>query len=130
MAVVDDVPVGLVRRSFLCDYPVGLLDLAEITLVPTGAMTIGFLIGDAVNIGRGLGTEMVSSALDNLWADHEDAECVIVAAHVDNSASWRTLEKAGMARVGSGEIEPGNPAVDFRHHVYRIDRPYVPTGPV
>ncbi len=110
MAVVDVVPVGLVRRSFLCDYPVGLLDLAEITLVPTGTMAIGFLIGDAVNVGRGLGTEMVSSALDNLWADHEDAECVIVAAHVDNSASWRTLERPawpGSAAVRSNRATQG-----------------------
>jgi hypothetical protein len=48
---------------------------------------------------------------------------VIVAVHADNAASWRALEKAGLTRVGSGEIAPDNPIDDRRHHVYRIDRP-------
>jgi aminoglycoside 6'-N-acetyltransferase len=86
-------------------------------------MTIDYLIGDVTNIGRGIGPTMIRSALDHLWADHEDAESVIVAVHADNVASWRALEKAGLTRVGSGEIAPDNPIDDRRHHVYRIDRP-------
>lgn len=123
LAFVDGAPLGLLQRSFLHDYPEYLAELASVTAVPAGAMTIDYLIGDAANVGRGIGTSMIRSALEQLWADHSDAECVIVAVHADNIASWRALEKAGLIRVGSGEIEPDNPIDDRRHHIYRVDRP-------
>jgi len=123
LASLDGVPVGLLQRSFLHDYPQSLPELAPITAVPARAMTIDYLIGDLANVGRGVGTTMICSALDHLWAEHHDAECVIVPVHADNVASWRALEKAGLIRVGSGEMEPDNPIDDRRHHVYRMDRP-------
>jgi aminoglycoside 6'-N-acetyltransferase len=123
LAFLDGAPLGLLQRSFLHDYPEYRTELASVTAVPAGAMTIDYLIGDAVNVGQGIGTSMIRSALEQLWADHNDAECVIVAVHADNIASWRALEKAGLRRVGSGEIEPDNPVDDRRHHLYRVDRP-------
>jgi aminoglycoside 6'-N-acetyltransferase len=86
-------------------------------------MTIDYLVGDVANVGRGVGTAMIGSALERLWVEHKDAECVIVAVHADNARSWRALEKAGLVRVGSGELEPDNPLDDRRHHLYRVDRP-------
>jgi aminoglycoside 6'-N-acetyltransferase len=122
LAILDGTPLGLLQRSFIHDYPEYLTELAPITPVPAGAMTIDYLIGEASNIGKGLGTTMIGSALQRLWADHPDAQCVIVAVHADNVASWRALEKAGLTRVGSGAITPDNPIDDTRHHVYRLDR--------
>lgn len=123
LAFVDGVPIGLVQRSFLHDYPEYRDAFAAVTTVPSRAMTIDYLIGDASDIGRGIGTRLIRSTLEQLWADHPDAECVIVAVHADNVGSWRALEKAGLTRVASGEFEPDNPIDDRRHHVYRVDRP-------
>jgi aminoglycoside 6'-N-acetyltransferase len=123
LASLDGVPLGLLQRSFLHDYPEYLDELTPIIAVPTGAMSIDYLIGDATNIGRGVGSRMIGSALEHLWADHQDARCVIVPVHADNIRSWRALEKAGLARIASGEIDPDNPIDDRRHHIYRMDRP-------
>jgi aminoglycoside 6'-N-acetyltransferase len=123
LVFLDGSPLGLLQRSFLHDYPEYLIELVPVTAVPARAMTIDYLIGDAADVGRGIGTNLIRSALDHLWLDHKDAECVIVAVHADNIASWRALEKAGLVRVGSGELKPDNPIDDRRHHVYRVDRP-------
>jgi len=40
-----------------------------------------------------------------------------------NVASWRALEKAGFARVGTADLEPDNPVDSREHVVYRLDRP-------
>lgn len=128
LAFRDGAPLGLLQRSFLHDYPEYLTELTPITPVPSRAMTIDYLIGDVAHVGQGIGTRLIRSALEQLWTDHGDAECVIVAVHADNIGSWRALEKAGLTRVGSGEIEPDNPIDDRRHHVYRVDRPRVDVG--
>lgn len=123
LALVDGAPIGLLQRSFLHDYAEYLDELTPLTAVPPRAMTIDYLIGNPADVGRGIGTRMIRSALEHLWADHKDAECVIVAVHADNTGSWRVLEKAGLIRVAHGEIAPDNPIDDRRHYVYRIDRP-------
>ena len=123
LVVLDGVPLGLLQRSFLHDYPEYADELTAIVEVPRRAMTIDYLIGEAGAVGRGLGTQMIRSALERLWGEHRDAECVIVAVHADNVASWRALERAGLTRVGEGELEPDNPVDDRRHFVYRVDRP-------
>jgi aminoglycoside 6'-N-acetyltransferase len=123
LALLDGTPFGLLQRSFLHDYPEYLNELTPVMPVPSRAMTIDYLIGDAAHVGRGIGTRMIRSALEQLWAEHKDAECVIVAVHADNVGSWRALEKAGLVRVTSAELVPDNPIDDRRHHVYRVDRP-------
>jgi aminoglycoside 6'-N-acetyltransferase len=123
LAFLDGAPLGLLQRSFWHDYPEYVDEMAPIMAVPSRAMTIDYLIGDAADVGRGIGTRMIRSALAGLWAEHKDAECVIVPVHADNIRSWRALEKAGLARIASGEIDPDNPIDDRRHHIYRIDRP-------
>ena len=123
LAFLDGAPLGLVQRSFWHDYPEYVEELAPTMAVPARAMTIDYLIGDLADVGRGIGTRMIRSALEHLWVSHKDAECVIVPVHADNIASWRTLEKAGLTRVAHGDLEPDNPIDDRRHYVYRIDRP-------
>ena len=123
LGFLDGAPLGLVQRSFWHDYPEYVEELAPTMAVPARAMTIDYLIGDPAHVGRGLGTRMIRSALEHLWASHQSAECVIVPVHADNIASWRTLEKAGLTRVAHGQLEPDNPIDDRRHYIYRIDRP-------
>ena len=123
LAFLDGVPLGLLQRSFLHDYPEYLDELTPTVAVPPRAMTIDYLIGDTAHIGRGIGTRMIRSALDQLWTDHKDAECVIVAVHADNIGSGRALEKAGLKRIAEGELDPDNPIDDRRHYIYRLDRP-------
>jgi aminoglycoside 6'-N-acetyltransferase len=123
LAFLDGAPLGLLQRSFLHDYPEDLNQLTPIIPVPPRAMTIDYLIGDAADVGHGIGTRLIRSALRQLWSDHRDAECVIVAVHADNIGSWRALEKAGLTQVARGELDPDNPTDDRRHHIYRVDRP-------
>src|SRR5689334_15419472 len=84
LALLDGTPIGLLQRSFLHDYPEYLNELTPLTPVPPRAMTIDYLIGESEAIGRGIGTLLIRSALTHLWADHPDADCVIVAVHADN----------------------------------------------
>ncbi|MQY08766.1 GNAT family N-acetyltransferase [Actinomadura macrotermitis] len=128
LAFLDGAPFGLVQRAWLADYPEDLVPLGEIVQVPEGALEIDYLIGDPGRVGRGLGTLMIRSMLERTWEELPTATCVIVPVVAGNVASWRALEKAGLRRIGEGELSPDNPIDDPRHYVYRIDRPEPATG--
>ncbi|GAA4071009.1 MULTISPECIES: GNAT family N-acetyltransferase [Actinomadura] len=123
LALLDGRPFGLVQRCRLADYPDYLADLAAIVDVPDGAFSIDYLIGEPGLTGRGLGTRMLTAFVRRTWDDHPDATSVVVPVVAANRASWRALEKAGLHRVGEGDLEPDNPVDDPAHYVYRIDRP-------
>ena len=123
LALADGRPIGLVQRSRLADYPEELAAFAALLPVPEGAMTIDYLIGDPGQVGRGLGPQVIDALVRSTWDDHPDTDCILVAVSAANRASWRALEKAGLARVAEGEMEPDNPVDDRLHVVYRIDRP-------
>jgi aminoglycoside 6'-N-acetyltransferase len=123
LALLDGRPLGLVQRSRLADYPEYLAELAAIVHVPDGAMTIDYLIGDPLQVGQGLGTRMIRSIVHKTWKDHPAAGSVLVAVSAANRASWRALEKAGLVRVGEGDMKPDNPVDDRSHYLYRVDRP-------
>ncbi|QBI56272.1 GNAT family N-acetyltransferase [Streptomonospora litoralis] len=123
LALLDGVPLGLVQRSRLADYPEDLAALSAIVPVPDGAMSIDYFIGPPDRVGRGIGTRMIGGFLGKLWQECPDAPAVLVPVVAANTASWRALEKAGLRRVASGDLEPDNPIDEPLHHVYRIDRP-------
>lgn len=120
---VDGRPVGLVQRCRLGDYSEYLAEVATVIDVPAGAMTIDYLIGEPQLVGRGLGPQVIRSAVQAIWDEHPEAPCVLVPVPAANRASWRALEKAGLVRVAEGELEPDNPVDDRAHYLYRIDRP-------
>ncbi len=122
LACLDGVPIGLVQRCLLGDYPDYLAELAPVVPVPDGAVTIDYLIGDPARIGHGLGPRVIAAAVEQTWQRYPDAPAVLVPVVAANRASWRALEKAGARRVGSGDLEPDNPIDDRLHHVYRFDR--------
>ena len=123
LALLDGRPVGLVQRCRLADYPDYLADLSAIVAVPDGAFTVDYLIGDPALTGRGLGPRLLADVVRRPWDAHRDAAAILVPVPAANRASWRALEKAGLRRVGEGELEPDNPDVAPAHYVYRIDRP-------
>lgn len=126
LAHLDGRPFGLLQRCRLSDYPEYLAELAPLTEVPAGAMSIDYLIGESRRTGRGLGPRMIGSAVEAIWADCPDASCVLVPVPAANRHSWRALEKAGLRRVAEGDLEPDNPVDDRAHYLYRIDRPAGP----
>ncbi|KUF15036.1 GNAT family N-acetyltransferase [Streptomyces silvensis] len=123
---LDGSPIGLVQRCRLSDYPEYLAELAALVEVPHGAMTIDYLIGEPVHVGRGLGPQMIHSVVQATWSDHPDASCLLVPVTVANRASWRALEKAGLRRIAEGEMTPDNPVDGRVHYLYRGDRPSTP----
>ncbi len=123
IVTLDGRPVGLVQRSRIADYPEDQEDFARLADVPEGAATLDYLVASAADRDRGLGSRMIVWALERTWADLSDTPAVLVAVVAANVASWRALEKAGLVRVGEGEVEPDNPIDDPLHVVYRIDRP-------
>ncbi|MFD3739148.1 GNAT family N-acetyltransferase [Streptomyces sp. NPDC058629] len=123
LAHLDGTPFGLMQRCRLADYPEYLVEVATLIDVPSGAMTIDYLIGEPQLVGRGLGPRMIRSAVQAIWDEHPEASCVLVPVSAANRASWRALEKAGMQRVAEGELEPDNPVDGRAHYLYRVDRP-------
>lgn len=123
LVLLDGRPFGLVQRCRIAAYEEYLTPLAEIVPVPDDAVSIDYLIGDPELVGRGLGARMIRAVVDDTWTTHPAASCVIVAVSAANTASWRALESAGLARAAVGEMEPDNPVDDRHHVVHRIDRP-------
>ncbi|TDC70776.1 GNAT family N-acetyltransferase [Streptomyces hainanensis] len=125
LALYDGRPAGLVQRCAFADYPEYRAELAAVVPVPVDAVTLDYLIGEPDLLGRGLGPVMIRAALERTWLERPDASCVLVPVVAANRASWRALERAGLRRVGEGELTPDNPIDDRAHYVYRIDRPTV-----
>lgn len=130
IALLGDRPFGLVQRSRLDDYPDYRAELAAHVEVPPGTVTIDYLIGEPELTGRGLGPKLIKALVERTWTDHPDAPAIIVPVVAGNRPSWRALERAGLARIGSGDLEPDNPADPPLHHLYRIDRPDWPLPPL
>lgn len=126
LALLDGRPFGLAQRCRISDYAEYVEPLRTILPVPDDAMSIDYLVGDPGMIGRGWGTRMIRSLVADTWAAHPAASCIIVPVAAANTASWRTLESAGLVRVAEGEMEPDNPIDGPPHVVHRIDRPRGP----
>ncbi len=121
LGVEDGVPVGFVQVYRFADEPAYTAELAPLVVVPEGALSIDYLVGEPSARGRGVGTALVRAAVERGFADHPGAQDVVVPVHADNRASWRALERAGFTRVAEGELEPDNPA-DSRDHVVLVRR--------
>jgi aminoglycoside 6'-N-acetyltransferase len=123
VVLLDGEPVGLVQRSVIADYPEDLAEFSAIVEVPDGALELDYLIGSPALRGRGLGARMIAALVEDTWRAYPAAPAVLVAVVAANVASWRALEKAGLQRIGEGDMEPENPADAPLHYLYRVDRP-------
>jgi aminoglycoside 6'-N-acetyltransferase len=122
LGLENGVPFGFVQVYRFADEPGYTAELSEVCPVPAGALSIDYLVGSPAHRGRELGTALIAAAVELGFADHPDAQDVVVPVHADNRASWRALEKAGFTRVAEGDLEPDNPADTRDHVVYRRHR--------
>ena len=124
-----EVPVGLLQRSVIADYPseliefATLLDAAGLGPVPAGAVELDYLLGDPAFRGRGIGTAMIRAAVERVWAELPGTSTVLVFVVAANRGSWRALERAGLTRIAEGPLTPDNPLDDPLHYLYRVTRP-------
>ncbi|QNE79010.1 GNAT family N-acetyltransferase [Streptomyces finlayi] len=132
LVMLDGTPVALVQRCRFADYPDDAEELAGQVELPGTAVTIDYLLGDPARVGQGLGPRIIRAVVEAVWTDCPDASAVVVPVHTANRPSWRALEKAGLRRIATADLDPDNPDDDRTHYVYRIDRPADPladTGP-
>lgn len=122
VVLLDGRPIGLLQRAVIEDYPEDLADFSSLVDVPSGAVELDYLIGDAALRGHGLGSRLIAAAVADTWRTHPDAPAVLVAVVAANTASWRAVEKAGLRRIAEGPMEPDNPVDDPLHYVYRVTR--------
>lgn len=114
---------GLIQRYAIASYPEYVAELSAIYPLPAGALSVDYLIGEPTHRGRGLGAAMIATLVAASWAAYPDATAVLVPMHVDNTASWRAVQRAGFRRVAAGELAPDNPVDSREHYLYRVDRP-------
>jgi aminoglycoside 6'-N-acetyltransferase len=122
-------PIGLVQVYAFADEPGSLAELAAICPVPPGALSIDYLIGEPDARGRGLGAAMIAAAVERAFADHPDAQDVLVPVVAGNTASWRALERAGATWYAEGDLTPDNPIDPPAHVVHRFVRDVVRGSP-
>jgi aminoglycoside 6'-N-acetyltransferase len=115
-------PFGLVQVYPIEAYPEYVEELAPVCAVPAGALSIDYLVGEPSARGRGLGTAMIAAAVARGFADHPDAQDVLVPVALGNVASWRALRRAGATWYAAGELSPDNPADPPDHVVHRFTR--------
>ena len=115
-------PFGLVQVYAFADEPESLAELSGICPVPPGALSIDYLVGEPAARGRGLGAAMIAAAVARGFADHPEAQDVLVPVALGNTASWRALRRAGASWYAEGALEPDNPIDPPDHVVHRFTR--------
>lgn len=118
VAELDGWAYGLIQCYRLADFPEYVAELAPITDVPAGALSIDYLVGEPAARGRGLGTAMIDEMVRTGWEHHPGAGHVLVPVAHGNRASRRALERAGFTRVAEGPLVPDNPIDPPEHVVY------------
>jgi aminoglycoside 6'-N-acetyltransferase len=119
----DGRPVGLVQIYAIAAYPEYVIELTGVCVVPPGALSIDYLIGEPSARGRGLGAGLIAAAVARGLADHPEARDVLVPVAAANVASWRALQRAGFEWYAEGELTPDNPIDPRDHVVHRFVRP-------
>jgi aminoglycoside 6'-N-acetyltransferase len=125
LALMGGGPFGLIQRYRIDAYPEYVQELAPVLPLPEGALSIDYLIGEPHLRGMRFGTSMIRRFLALTWQAHPAAPSVIVPVNVNNVASWRALEGAGLRRVALGRLKPDNPAETWDHYVYLCEAPAV-----
>lgn len=128
VVLLDSQPIGLIQYCRFHDYPEYAAEMDPVYPVSSTAASIDYLIGDPLNVRRGVGTAMIQAFVERIWADEPDVDHIVVPVNRANVASWRALEKAGFRVVACGEINPDNPIDGRLHEILRADRPHSGTS--
>jgi RimJ/RimL family protein N-acetyltransferase len=115
LALLDDEPLGMVQTYLVSDYP----DYAALIGEGEGAAGIDLFIAEEALTGRGLGTEMIRSFVEEIVFARPETVACTADPNVRNTASVRAFEKAGFRRVR----EFHDPEDDEPHVLVRRDRP-------
>ena len=113
-------PIGMIQRYLIADEPEWLPVFEDIADVSSAA-GIDYLIGEPDAVGHGLGTAVIAEFVEMVFA-WRPVDSIVVTVQQANVASWRILEKAGFARIWSGELDSPDPSDEGPEYVYRIDR--------
>jgi RimJ/RimL family protein N-acetyltransferase len=114
LILLDDRPIGFIRRYLASDHP----EYAARVAVGSGVAGVDLFVAEEELTGKGLGTEVLRSfARDVVFANTEVTAC-IADPDVRNAASLRAFEKAGFRRVG----EFFEPSDGEMHALVRLER--------
>jgi RimJ/RimL family protein N-acetyltransferase len=108
IAVVDGVDAGMIQRYRLGGYPAWEAAIGAV-VDAAAAAGIDYLLGDPVDIGRGVGTTMIGSFSTRLFDDWADVGSIVVTPQADNRASCRALERAGYRLAWTGDLASDDP---------------------
>ncbi len=122
LGVSDGEPFGLVQVYPIEAYPEYVEEFAPVCAVPRGALSIDYLVGEPAARGRGLGAALIAAAVARGFADHPEAQDVLVPVALGNERSLRALQRAGGTWYAAGEMEPDNPIDPRDHVVHRFGR--------
>jgi aminoglycoside 6'-N-acetyltransferase len=117
----DGIPIGMIQRYLLADYPEWAGVVAPMIAVEH-ASGIDYLIGSIAHLGRGIGSQMIAAFVDLTFKHCPDITSVVVAVNQDNRRSWRALEKSGFQRTWAGTLESDDPSDLGLSYVYVRDR--------
>jgi aminoglycoside 6'-N-acetyltransferase len=115
-------PFGFIQRYAIAAYPEYAEELSAVCVVPLGALSVDYFIGEPDARGRGLGSLMIATFVADSLAAIPDAHHVIVPVSTANHASWRALERAGFRRIAEGRLEPDNTVDSRDHFIYGFER--------
>jgi RimJ/RimL family protein N-acetyltransferase len=87
------------------------------------AAGIDYLIGEANQRGRGVGSAAIASFTPRVFAWYPDVEVVVAAPQADNCASRRALEKAGFTLVEERQLDSDDPSDAGPSAIYGLIRP-------
>jgi aminoglycoside 6'-N-acetyltransferase len=87
------------------------------------AAGIDYLIGEANQCGRGVGSAAIASFTPRLFPWYPDVEVIMAAPQADNHASRRALEKAGFTLLEERQLNSEDPSDAGPRAIYALTRP-------
>lgn len=115
---LEHTDVGMIQRYRIADHADWLQCLAQTGFDASQAAGIDYLLGDLAAIGRGVGTEMIRSFTNKLFAEIGDITTIAVTPQAANTASCRVLEKAGYRQHWVGMLDSDDPADEGEAALY------------
>jgi len=109
---VDGRPVGMIQTYLVSDYP----EWDEVVQVGAGVAGVDLMIGEADQVGSGLGPEVLMQFARDVIFERPGTLAVVATVEEPNHRSWRAFEKAGFRHVRDVE-EDGLP-----NRLMRLDR--------
>jgi aminoglycoside 6'-N-acetyltransferase len=112
LVAVDGREVGMIQTYLVADHP----EWGAIVGMEPGLAGVDILIGEADQIGRGLGPRVLEQFARDVVFARPETNTVVATVEEANRRSWRAFEKAGFRHVRD-VIEDGLP-----NRLMRLDR--------